>query len=92
MGRIKIRYLNVYYALTGKKEESVEFADPLTLRDLVEKVVQSGGLKFKNSVLDDKNEPRPHVWILVNRVRIKDLRETLHDGDTVVFSLPPVGG
>jgi len=92
MGRIKVRYLNVYYALTGKKEETVEFADPLTLGDLVEKVVQSGGPKFKESILDDKNALRPHVWILVNRVRVKDFQEELHDGDRVVFSLPPVGG
>jgi molybdopterin converting factor small subunit len=92
MVRIKLRYLNVYSALTGKKEETVHFAGPLTLGDLVEKVVQSGGRKFKESILDDKNALRPHVWILVNRVRIKDLRKTLGDGDTVVFSLPPVGG
>lgn len=30
--------------------------------------------------------------ILVNRVRVKDFQEELHDGDRVVFSFPPVGG
>ena len=92
MGRIKIRYLNVYYALTGKKEETVEFTHPLTLGDLVERVVRNGGPKFRDSILDDANALKPHVWILVNRTRIKDFKEELHDGDTVVFSLLPVGG
>jgi MoaD family protein len=92
MGRIKVRYLNVYYELTGKKEESIAFSDSLTLGELLDKVIQLGGPKFKEAILDDSNRLKPHVWLLVNRTLVKDLGKELQDGDMVVFSLPPVGG
>ena len=92
MGRIKVKYLNVYYERTGKKEENIDFGNALTLGELVEKVIRSNGPEFKDSILDDSNRLKPHVWILVNRTLVKDLARELQDGDTVVFSLPPVGG
>ena len=92
MGRIKVRYLNVYYELTGKKEESIDFALTLTVGELLEKVFQSAGPRFKDAILDDSNRLKPHVWLLVNRSLVKDLGRELHDGDMVVFSLTPVGG
>jgi molybdopterin converting factor small subunit len=92
MGRIKVRYLNVYYELTGKKEESIDFAHTLTVGELLERVIQSGGPRFKETILDDSNRLKPHVWLLANRTLVKDLGRELQDGDMVVFSLTPVGG
>jgi MoaD family protein len=92
MFRIKVKYLNVYCTLTGKKEEFIDFREGLTLGDLLQKLFQSYRTRFKDAVVDEKNIVRPHVWILVNQERVKDLDTKLTNADTVVFSRPPMGG
>jgi MoaD family protein len=90
MGKIKVKYLNVYSKLTGKKEEFVSIEDRLTLSELLN--IISGYQKVKESVLDHEGRLKPHVWVLVNRERVTDLTKEISDGDTVVFSLPIAGG
>ena len=92
MGRIKVKYLNVYWTLTGKKEEFIDFHGGLTLGELLRKLFQAYGTRFKDTIADEKNRVKPHVWILVNQERVKDLDTKLMNTDTVVFSLPPMGG
>ncbi|MBW1667688.1 MAG: MoaD/ThiS family protein [Deltaproteobacteria bacterium] len=90
MGKVRVKYLNVYSGLAGKKEEFVSFDDRITLKELLDRIM--GSRKFRDSVLDQEGKLKPHVWILVNRERVADLARELGDGDTVVFSLPIVGG
>jgi MoaD family protein len=92
MGRIKVKYLNVYCMLTGKKEEFIEFQERLTLGELLQKLFQRYRTRFKDAITDEKNALRPYVWILVNQERVKDLDKKLTNSDTVVFSRPPMGG
>ena len=92
MPRVKVKYLNVHYSITRKKEEFIEFRDAITLRELLNEVTRRYKSRFRDSILDGENRLKPHVWILVNREVIKDLETTLKDGDMVVFSLPIVGG
>ncbi len=92
MYRVKVKYLNVYYSITGKKEELIEFDDSLTLGELLEKVARSHKSKFRDFIFDDENKLRSYVWIFLNRERAKDLSRELKDGEVVVFSLPIVGG
>ena len=92
MYRVKVKYLNVYYSITRKKEEFIEFDDGLTLRDLIDRVSRNYKPEFRDSILDKENKLRPHAWILVNRKQAKDLEKELRDGEMVVFSLPIVGG
>ncbi len=92
MVRIKIKYLNVYCALTGKKEEFIEFHDKPTLGELLRKLFEVYRTGFKDAIVDEKNTVRPHVWILVNRERVRDMNRKLTDTDIVVFSRPPMGG
>ncbi|MBU2497489.1 MAG: MoaD family protein [Proteobacteria bacterium] len=92
MGRIRVKYLNVYHDLTGKKEEFIDFEESLTLGELVERVTESSHPKFRDSILDEVKRLKPHVWILVNRAHVNDFERVLKDGDVVVFSFPPMGG
>lgn len=92
MYRIKVKYLNVYYSITGKKEEFIAFDHCLTLGELLEKVARSHTPKFRDFIFDEENKLRPYVWIFLNRERTKDLGRELKDGEVVVFSLPIVGG
>ena len=92
MNRVKLKYLNVYYSMTGKEEEFIAFEDPLTLIELLERVSRNYPPKFKDAILDEENRLKPHAWILVNQERTKDLERELMDGEVIVFSLPIVGG
>jgi molybdopterin converting factor small subunit len=92
MLRVKVKYLNVYCPLTGKKEEFVQLRDRLTVGELLQKLFQSYRTGFKDAIVDEKNVVRPHVWILVNQERVKDMNRKLTGADTVVFSRPPMGG
>ena len=92
MGKVKVKYLNIYSNLTGRKEEFIAFDQDLTLGALVHRVAQSGGPKFRDAIMDESKTVKPYVWILVNREHVKDLDRALKEGDTVVFGLPPVGG
>lgn len=92
MPRVKVKYLNVHYSLTRKKEEFIEFQGPLTLRELLNEVTRRYKSVFRDSILDGENRLKPHVWILINQEVIRELETTLKDGDVVVFSLPIAGG
>ena len=92
MKRIKVKYLNIYYTITRKKEDSVEFDGSLTLRELVNKLSQSYKPEFRDAILDGENKLKPHAWILVIGILEKDLERELKDGEVIVFSLPIVGG
>ncbi len=78
--------------MTRKEEEFIEFNDTMTLGRLLEKVSIVYGPKFRDVIFDEGKRLRPHAWILVNKLREKDLERELKDGEVVVFSLPIVGG
>ena len=92
MPRVKIKYLSVYFSITHKKEEYIEFEDRLTLGELLDRLARSYKPKFKESILNAENNLKPHAWILINKKRTKNLQRELKDGEVVVFSLPIVGG
>ena len=92
MGQIKVKHLNIFYNITRKKEESVEFDSSLTLRELVDKLSRSYKAEFRDTILDEDNKLKSYAWILVNGEPAKDLEMKLKDGEVVVFSLPIAGG
>ncbi|MBW2063580.1 MAG: MoaD/ThiS family protein [Deltaproteobacteria bacterium] len=90
MGRLRVKYLNIYSMMAGKKEEVLNFEEQFTLKNLLERT--SGSQRIKGYVLDREGKLKSHIWILVNRERVTDLEKVLKDGDTIVFSLPVMGG
>lgn len=92
MAKIKVKYMNVYYHVTRKQEEYVEFDGRLKLGGLLTRVCGKYGSKLRDMVFDEEDQLKPHTWMLVNQEREKDLQRELFDGEVVVFSLPIVGG
>jgi molybdopterin converting factor small subunit len=92
MPNVKVKYLNVYYSITRKAEETIKFDGQLTLGELLAGVCRSYASKLRELVLDENNQLKPHTWIMINKEREKNLQRELKDGDVVVFSLPIVGG
>jgi MoaD family protein len=92
MGVVKIKYLNVYSGLTGKKEERIEIFGKVVLKHFLEKVFITYGAEFRKLVLKEEDQLNPHVWLLVNQKRVTDLGLEIRNGDVVVFSFPVAGG
>ncbi len=92
MGQVKVKHLNIFYNITGKKEEKVEFNESLTLKELVDRLSRSYKAEFRDTILDGENKLKPYAWILVNGEPAKNLEMKLKDGEVVVFSLPIAGG
>ena len=92
MSRVKVKYLNVYYSVSRKHEEYIEFDDRLSLAELLERVCQRYPAKFRELIFDQANTLKSHAWILINKERERNLARELKDGEVVVFSLPIVGG
>jgi hypothetical protein len=90
--RVRVKFLNVYSGLIGKKSAQLSFDRPVSLRELLEEVVRGAPVRFKEFVLDGQGEFKSHVWIYVARKRVFDFDMRLTGGEEVVFSLPLVGG
>lgn len=92
MGQIQVKYLNVFYNLTQKKGEVVEFDDSLTLKELVDRLSQNYKAEFRNTIMDEEEKLTLYAWILVNGEHAGNLEMKLKDGASVIFSLPIAGG
>ena len=95
--KLKIRYAGPVASTLKKKEEIVEVAPGSTLRQLLERLVDSYGKGLRDEVLDDDGKRiRDGALVVVNGVsvgRLKGLNTELKEGDTVSL-LPwfPGGG
>lgn len=95
--KLKIRYAGPVASTLKKKEEIVEMAPRSTLRQLLERLIDSYGKGLRDEVLDDDGKRiRDGALVVVNGVsvgRLKGLNTELKEGDTVSL-LPwfPGGG
>lgn len=92
MGQIQVKYLNVFYNLTQKKGEVVEFDESLTLKELINRLSQNYKAEFRNTIMDGEEKLTLYAWILVNGEHAGNLEMKLKDGTSVIFSLPIAGG
>lgn len=92
MAKVVVKFFTTLRELTGEKQTEVR-GD--TVAEIVEKVVEKYGSKFRDTLLDkETGRIKPFYSILLNGVRIS-LREGLDtevkDGDVIAI-FPPVGG
>ena len=92
MPRVKVKYLNLYYTITRKKEEYIEFDKSFTLGQLLNTLSGRYSLKFKEVIFNKKNKIKKTVLIVVDRAVTNDLETRLKDGSVVMLSLPISGG
>lgn len=95
--RLKIRYAGPVASTLKRREEIVDMDAGSTLRDLLEKLVDSHGKWLKDEVLDDDTKQiRDGALVVVNGIsvaRLEGLNTQLKEGDNVAL-LPwfPGGG
>lgn len=92
---INVRVFATFRDLLGLKELELEVGpeENLKLIDLLERLFQKFGEKFRNKMLENGNI-KPQVNIMINGRNIKfldGLNSSLKDGDIVAI-FPPVAG
>jgi MoaD family protein len=90
--RVTIKYLNIYYSITGNMEEEITFGQGFTLEQLLSTISQNYGPKLRDSLFDKEKRLKPNVWIMVDHVVTNNLQLELKDGDMIMFSLQMSGG
>ena len=96
MIRVYVRLFTVLRELVGKKELMLEFNDePVTVKDVLERLVDRYGEKFRSYVFDPvSGEVREYLHLLVdgrNVASLHGLDTELWDG-AVFAIIPPAGG
>jgi len=95
--RLKIKYAGPVASMLKKREEVVDMDVGSTLRELLERLVDSHGKWLRDEVLDDDGKRiRDGALVVVNGVsvvQLEGLNTELKEGDTIAL-LPwfPGGG
>jgi len=91
---VTVLFFTVLRELTGRKRMRVELGEGSTLQDLLFKLADDFGEKFRNYVFDEKGNTRLNLQYLINgksHTNLRGLRTELREGDVVAI-VPPVGG
>lgn len=92
-----MRFFTTLREVTGKREETVEFAkdSTVTLDDVLQKLTKKHGKDFTEYVYDRRtDQPKGYLQFLINGKSItpaKGFKTKLRDGDVLAI-IPPVGG
>ena len=89
MPHVTVKYLMVFSQVTGKKKERLDIHEGDTIKDLLEKLYNRYGRKFKKLIEQDF-EHRSVLFVVNGEA--KDVSTVLSDGDEVLISYPVGGG
>jgi molybdopterin synthase sulfur carrier subunit len=93
--KIKVRLLGIFQHLSGKKFLNLELNEPVTVRIVVENLIDMFTSEFKDILLNSELEdPRPNSLILVQGKEINVLQglETEIKNDEEIVFVPMVHG
>lgn len=92
---MSVRYFATLREITGQREEKIELRKDSTVKDLLNRLVERHGVRFKEYVAEEETgTPRAHLLFLINGTSINSLEglSTRLTDDCVVALMPPVGG
>lgn len=92
--RVAVKFFTTLREITGKREETIEARDGITVKEILKHLSEKHGREFVDYVYDTEGRAKSYLQFLVNGRSITTLEgfETrLMDGDKVAI-IPPVGG
>lgn len=89
--------LTPFENIVGKKDIMIENKKGETFKDLVDKLINKYGEKFKKTIMDEKNRIKDSTMVLKNGVNISakedsGFKEKLNDEEEYVFCSVISGG
>ncbi len=92
--RVKIRFFTTLREITGKREDTADLADGMTVGDLLSFLSTRYGRELADYLYEENTRLHNYLQILVNGnsiTALQDLKTELKDGDTLAI-VPPVAG
>ncbi|MGQ4913258.1 MAG: ubiquitin-like small modifier protein 1 [Candidatus Asgardarchaeia archaeon] len=90
---IRVKFFAALWEITGEKEVELNGTN-MTVRELLQKLIERYGEKFKKEIMDNDDKVKDHYVILVNGrniVFLDGVNTKVKDGDLISI-FPPVGG
>jgi molybdopterin converting factor small subunit len=94
MARILVRYYGILRELSKKKEDKIEISDEYNILDLIKRVSEKNGQKFRDLVFDDETKLRDGLAFAIDAVSVERSKlEKIKCRDASEFViLPPISG
>ena len=90
---IRVKFFAALWEITGEKEIELDGTD-MTVREVLQKLIERYGEKFKKEIMENDDKVKDHYVILVNGrniVFLDGINTKVKDGD-LISVFPPVGG
>ncbi len=93
---VQIEFMGTLQQLTGAQRITLQFGEPVTVEDIVDKLLKSFSSEFKEFLVDPElNDPRPNVLLVLNRTEIgalNGLETVVRNGDKLILIPTSHGG
>jgi molybdopterin converting factor small subunit len=93
---VNVEYITTLYEITKKYSEKINLAQPATVRDLINNLVEKYGTRMKTSIFPNGNqEVGIYIAILAPErgyVAVDKIDASLKDGDTILMGQMLFGG
>lgn len=94
--KVTVRFLGVFHTLSGTGRLDMEFEKPVTIGDVIRRLVEIFTPEFKRGLIDSElDDPRPNAIILLNKKEIgvlNGLQTEVTDGNEIVLIPVSHGG
>jgi molybdopterin converting factor small subunit len=93
--KIDMQYLGLVKTYTKRRQESMEFPEGVTLREVFDKLAEEHGKEFKKDIYEPgMDDVKTMFMVMVNGIvmgQLKGLNTELRDGDKI-FLMPLMTG
>jgi len=92
--KVEVKFFTSLREITGKKVDTIQMQDAITVNELVKMLSEKYGKKFREYIYDKDGVTQEFLSFLVNGKNINNMQgfDTKLGDQDVIAILPPVGG
>ena len=92
--KVEVKFFTSLREITGKKVDTIQLQDAITVNELVKMLSEKYGKKFREYIYDKDGVTQEFLSFLVNGKNINKMQgfDTKLEDQDVIAILPPVGG
>ena len=92
--KVEVKFFTSLREITGKKVDTIQLQDAITVNELVKMLSEKYGKKFREYIYDKDGLTQEFLSFLVNGKNINKMQgfDTKLEDQDVIAILPPVGG